>query len=608
MLFLFDCHDNSLVYADEDAEKVFDTSEGIRLPESVSLRLSEVEPELLVNSAELNLKMRQPVLETVSFRCSLVATNHRRFVRVEGPVNRSPSLPDHGSFLDNVYESVFARSKSSQGQNRLLIGEKTIATIFDAAVDAIVIINEQGLILGFNSSAEKIFKIPAEDAIGKDVNILMPEPHKSKHKDYVRRYLETGIPHIVGIGRKVEAMRSDGSLFPIDLAVAEVKLESGSIFAGFIRDLSESIRLESERDSFFQMSLDMFCILTPEGLIKNANPSWFSVLGYTPEEIHSRSLSEFFHRDEKNNGSKLLDEILRSDKIVGRTFRFRNSDGDFRWLLWNSARDRKNNVIYAVARDITEQRGLLEELETARREAQRSSDARGMFIAKMSHELRTPLNSIIGFSGILQKNQAGNFSEKDLLYLDRIKRNGTTLLRLINSILEFSRTESGFQEVNLEEVKINELVKEVVDLMQVTVEQKKVELFLEMPENCAALRTDQIKTRQIIQNLIDNAVKFSDSGNVKIVLNINLFDNKPVRLDIHDSGPGIPQADLEMIFEAFQQCDNSVTRRFGGAGLGLAIARSFSDLLGFKILVESKVGQGSCFSIVFADTERSSYE
>ncbi|MGM0598635.1 MAG: PAS domain S-box protein [Candidatus Rifleibacteriota bacterium] len=489
-------------------------------------------------------------------------------------------------------------------RNRLKVSEKTMATIIESAVDGIIIINEKGIILGFNRAAEKMFMLPAEKAIGKNVTILMPEPHRSNHESYIERYLKTDVPHIIGIGRKVEAVKSNGMVFPIDLAVGEVKLEEGRLFTGFVRDLTESIRLESERNSFFQMSLDLFCILDPKGNIKNANPVWFDILGYTPEEIQGHNLKEFIHPQDFELDSGMFNEILNTSELVNKNFRFRAKYGDYRWILWNSSIDSRNKVIYGVARDVSEQYQILAELKMAKADAEKLSDARGMFIAKMSHELRTPLNSIIGFSGILQKNSAGNFTDKELLYIDRIKRNGKTLLKLINSVLEFSRIDSGALEVYPENVNVSDLIHEIIDLMQVTIDEKDIKLNIKLPPKAVWLKTDMVKLRQIIQNLIDNAVKFSEAGEVLIRLKTENKTGKPLRLEIEDSGPGIPKENQQSIFEAFQQIDNSSTRRYGGAGLGLAIARSFAQLLGFSIQLETRPGHGSCFSLIFSKTDR----
>lgn len=493
--------------------------------------------------------------------------------------------------------------KLQEVENRLRVSEKTMASIIELAVDGIVIIDQNGIVQGFNRAAEKMFGHSAAEIIGKNVAVLMPEPHRHLHNGYIQRYLATGIPHIVGIGRQVEALRSDGSLFPIDLAVGEVKLVTGSLFTGFVRDLSEARKIESERNSFFQMSLDLFCIIDMNGVMRRTNSQWLDLMGYVPAEVEGYSLSKFIHPEDVEDIDSFISENLSGRNILGRVMRLKQSDGQYRWILWNSTVDRENSAVYGVGRDITEQKKILEELENARGEAERSSRARGAFIAKMSHEFRTPLNSIIGFSRHLQKNTENHFNPRELLYLDRIASNGNTLLRLVNNVLNFAKAEAGFVEVQNQPVNLAELIHEVIDLMQILIEEKQVELQLEIPDDCQTIVSDPIKLRQIIQNLVDNAMKFSDNKPVEIKL-IADPDRKPRRLEIIDSGPGIADDQLIVIFEAFQQGDNSFARKYGGAGLGLSIARSFAELLNLKLEVRSQLGMGSCFSIVFAEERK----
>jgi len=489
-------------------------------------------------------------------------------------------------------------------EDRLRVSEKTMASIIELAVDGVVIIDQNGIVQGFNRAAEKMFGLRAAEILGKNVSMLMPEPHRHLHNGYIQRYLASGIPHIVGIGRQVDALRSDGTLFPIDLAVGEVKLASGSLFTGFVRDLSEARKIESERNSFFQMSLDLFCIIDMKGIMRRTNSQWLDLMGYFPAEIEGQSLISFIHPEDIEDKSSFISENLSGRNILGRVMRLRQSDGRYRWILWNSTVDRENSAVYGVGRDITEQKKILEELESARGEAERSSRARGAFIAKMSHEFRTPLNSIIGFSKHLQKNVDNHFNPRELLYLDRIASNGNTLLRLVNNVLNFAKAEAGFVEVQNQQVNLAELIHEVIDLMQILIEEKQVELRLDIPGGCEPVLSDPIKLRQIIQNLVDNAMKFSDNKPVEIRM-IADSDRNPRRLEIIDSGPGIAEDQLVVIFEAFQQGDNSVARKYGGAGLGLSIARSFADLLNLKLEVKSQLGSGSCFSIVFSEERKS---
>lgn len=604
MLLIFSFSGFELQYADKEALDCF------KLTTDSVFCLFDIHPDLRSESfaSELEglLKHQQDKIERVlrfSHHDTGSATGRFRFSKI--------SLGGH-DFIEAVCEECSRQQKTSgssndmlyNAQKSLLASEKTMATIIDLAVDGVVIINDHGIIQGFNLAAEKIFGFSSVEAIGQNVSMLAPEPHRTKHDAYIKRFLSTRIPHIVGIGREVDAQRKNGDFFPIDLAVGEVRLESGSLFTGFIRDLSESRKLISERNSFFQMSLDMFCILDFAGVFKRVNPQWDDVMGYAPEDLQGQQLKDILHPDDLSANGNILDDILGGRNVLGRLLRLRQSDGGWRWILWNSTVDRANKAIYGVIRDITEQKRMLEELQHAKEEAERSSQAKGVFIAKMSHEFRTPLNSIIGFSRHLQKNLESKFSDRETLYLDRISRNGEALLKLINSILDFSRSENRHAEAEFNNVSLQELLAEVIDLMQVLIEEKHISLELVLPEDCLPVRTDAIKLRQIIQNIIDNAVKFSSDGPVRVELIADALQ-RAQRIDVVDTGPGIEADKLDLIFEAFQQADNRVARKYGGAGLGLAIARSFGGLIGVKIEVCSIPGKGSVFSIILPPQEES---
>jgi len=585
-------------YADKEAIAHF------RLGEGSSFKLFDIHPDLQIQGFVNEIsELSRGRLDRIERILSFGTRDHQMF---SGRFIFSLVKLGGHDFIEVVCECSRAKNPETSlevsdmlvaAQKNLLISERTMATIVDLAVDGVVIIDDQGIIQAFNLAAERMFGYRCSEVLGRNVSLLAPEPHRSKHDGYIKRFLTTRIPHIIGIGREVDAQKKDGELFPIDLAVGEVRLETGSLFTGFIRDLSESRKLISERNSFFQMSLDLFCILGFDGLFRRVNPQWHDVMGYAPEDLQGKPFGDLIHPDDIGSDGQILREILGERNVFGRVMRLRQQNGDWRWLLWNSSVDRANRAIYGVSRDITEQKSMLEELQKAKAEAEKSSMAKGIFIAKMSHEFRTPLNSIIGFSRHLQKNTDNRFSERDMLYLDRILRNGETLLKMIVSILDFSRSESHQLRVESREVNLRELLEEIIDLMQVLIEERHVDIVLSVPEGCRTIFTDVVKLRQILQNLIDNAIKFSDNKPVKIEVVVD-EQNQPGQIDVVDAGPGIEADKVDLIFEAFQQADNRIARKYGGAGLGLAIARSFAELLGMKIIAKSEPGHGSCFSVI----------
>lgn len=194
---------------------------------------------------------------------------------------------------------------------------------------------------------------------------------------------------------------------------------------------------------------------------------------------------------------------------------------------------------------------------------------------------------------------------QDLTFLERIQANGTHLLELINDILDLSKVEAGRIEVAIAPVALAELVGETVGLLEGRLAEGQVELRTEVPASLVPLDTDADKLKQILINLVGNALKFTEQGHVTVRVEAEPEANLPVRIDVIDTGIGIAADRLETIFEAFQQADNTTSRKYGGTGLGLAISRSLAELLGFGMEVKSEGGQGSTFSLVLNPSERS---
>ena len=396
----------------------------------------------------------------------------------------------------------------------------------------------------------------------------------------------------------------------VDIA-ALVETELWRLDAARLRDdiehhRSEYERVMDERMRFFDLSLDLLCIADFDGYFKQLNPAWESVLGYTSEELLSKPFVEFVHPDDIAKTAEESRRIAEGELTVSFENRYLHKDGSYRHLLWAAAPSMRGKRIFAVARDITDRNLAAEELalaksiaEEARMKADAANRAKSEFLANMSHELRTPLNSVIGFAHVLLKNKDGTFSPEALDYLRRIMENGRHLLGLINSVLDLSKVEVGGIDIVKTPVQLGPLIVETIAQLAGQAEEKGLRLMTDLPEHIAPLRTDPIRLRQILINLVGNAIKFTHEGHVSIELTCDPHTHSPLRLDVVDTGIGIPRERLSWVFGAFQQVHTGSSRFFGGTGLGLSISNSLAVLLGFQLSVDSEPGAGSTFSVHF---------
>lgn len=237
------------------------------------------------------------------------------------------------------------------------------------------------------------------------------------------------------------------------------------------------------------------------------------------------------------------------------------------------------------------------ELQAALLVAERANRAKSDFLAHMSHELRTPLNSVIGFADILYKNKAQNQRTQDLIYIERIGANGRHLLALINNVLDLAKVEAGHMEVELTQISLATLIEEVAGQLGGALDHRRVPLVIDIPPHLSTVSTDAPKMRQILMNLVANADKFTETGSITIRVAAAADAITPARIDVIDTGIGIPTDRLEAVFRPFEQADISTARMYGGTGLGLPITLAMCQLLGATLEVFSTVGKGSTFSI-----------
>jgi two-component system sensor histidine kinase/response regulator len=376
---------------------------------------------------------------------------------------------------------------------------------------------------------------------------------------------------------------------------------------GFVMDITERKRAEEATQrlaAIVESSDDAITSKSLDGIVLSWNAGAERVYGYRAEEMIGKSVTPLLDPNRPGEEADILARIRSGNRVEHyETVRIRRDGRRINISLSVSPlRDGTGEVVGAsvIARDITQRKQAEEELIRTKEAAEAANRAKSDFLANMSHELRTPLNSVIGFSNVLRKNKAGNLREQDLGYLERIHSNGTHLLGLINAILDLSKIEAGKMELEIAPVSVESVVVETLDQLKGAVRGKDVELRAAVPEGVAPIETDAGKLKQVLINLVGNAIKFTEKGSVTVSVTADPETGRPARIDVRDTGIGIPPERLSAIFEAFEQAERGTARRFGGTGLGLAISRSLSELMGYRLKVESTVGEGSTFSIVLA--------
>jgi PAS domain S-box-containing protein len=434
------------------------------------------------------------------------------------------------------------RDESLSDDGVTALTQAQLATVVALAADAIIAVDGQHRIIFFNHGAERIFGHAAAAMLSQPLGALLPERLRSRHTRHIQDF--AGVPEqarLMGGRERVIGLRSNGEEFPAEASIAKAPGNGEPVFLVVLRDVTEQRALEAQA---LQLAAEQAARAAAE-----AGERRMSLLAKASAELAS-SLQVAHER---------LQEQAQELEAQAEELAVRNA-----------------------------------ELEEQARELARLDRTRSDFMATISHELRTPLNAIIGYSDLLVEGVPVAVPESARKHAARIRLGADHLLRLIEEILTFSSLEAGRQRAIMEDLDTRCLIDELQAVIEPLAEQRGLEFRIDTGAAPATLRTDPNRLRQILLNLLANAVKFTDEGHIE--LEAAQEDNSAV-FHVRDTGIGIRTEEQRFLFEPFWQADQTHTRRMQGAGLGLAIADRLTTLLGGSITVTSTVGEGTEFCL-----------
>jgi PAS domain S-box-containing protein len=509
---------------------------------------------------------------------------------------------------DNLEEKVAERTAALQEkQKELREAVERTSLLLDCAGEGIFGVDREGKVAFINPAANRMLGYGADELIGYDVHQQIHHSH-ADGSSYPKEECPMHRSYVHGTAHQVtdEALwRKDGTQFPVEYTSMPIKKE-GRIVGAVItfKDITERRLAQQERKKLSQaveQSPASVVITDRDGTIEYVNSAFCEVTGYTAQEaigqnpriLKSGQLSESFYRN--------LWETILSGRTWRGDFVNKKKSGEDYWE--HASISPINNALgeithfLAVKQDITARKLMEKDLVEARTAADEANRAKGDFLANMSHEIRTPMNAVIGMAHLALKTE---LTPKQHDYVTKIQSSANALLGIINDILDFSKIEAGKLDMESVDFVLDDVLDNLANLVTVKAQEKEdlEVLFATGQDVPRFLVGDPLRLGQVLINLGNNAVKFTDSGEIVVSTGLLKKDDGRVTLQfsVRDSGIGLTQEQIERLFQAFNQADTSTARHYGGTGLGLTISKRLVEMMDGEIWVESEPGQGSTFS------------
>jgi two-component system, sensor histidine kinase and response regulator len=507
-----------------------------------------------------------------------------------------------GDGLAYTWRDVSERRRTEE---RLREANERIESAFNTSAIGMALVSRDGRYLQVNPALCELTGYPQRELLEKRFQDVT-------HPDDLQRELEYKRPLLAGERASFQMekrfVRADGDTVWVLLSVSAVHDESGEVryLISQAQDITARRRAEEElrrAARSFEVSRDIVCTLGFDGYLRQLGRMWMATLGWREEELLARRFLELVHPEDRERTAAELERLAAGGVTKEFANRFLAKLGGWRWFEWTALGVPEEMLIYAAARDVTErveaERALEQsraELEASHGRALAATRAKSEFVATMSHEIRTPLNGLIGMTGLLLDTE---LSGEQREYVELARSSGEALGRLVGDMLDLSKIEAGRLELERSDFDLVDAVEQVCELEAAPARGKGIELVVALEEGLPTrVRGDELRLRQVLRNLVSNAVKFAEEGEVVVeVRRAPEAAGGPGRVsfEVRDTGIGIEPARLGRLFEPFEQADAATTRVYGGTGLGLAIAKQLVELMGGEIGASSEPGRGSSF-------------
>jgi PAS domain S-box-containing protein len=550
-----------------------------------------------------------------------------------------PCLRKDGSilFTDITGNTIVYRGKNcfvtfyrditerQQAEISLRESEAKFRAFLQSASEAIIVTKATGEIVIFNAKAEELFGYDSSEALGRQVEFLMPERFHQRHVVHRDSYHTQPVKRSMSQTKNLFARRKNGTEFPIEAGLSSIPTKDGTFVMTFLTDITERKRAEEEikrlnkslerraqeSETRYQQIVELaeegIWVVDSEAKTTYVNHAMARMLGYTETEMLERSFFDFIDETEYQTANAHF-ERRKQGLSEKQEFKLKAKDGKSVWtyMATSPVLDEQGKILWscALVYDITERKQAEEQLQQsterislANAELARATRLKDEFMASMSHELRTPLNAILGLAEALQEEVYGSLTDRQHKSLRTIEQSGKHLLDLITDILDLSKIESGKMELQIAPISLNRLCESSLTFVKQQAQKKKINLSTKISADLETIEVDERRIRQVLINLLNNAVKFTpEGGEVSLEITTN-SEEGILQITVIDTGIGIAPENLDKLFKPFMQLDSSLSRRYAGTGLGLALVRRIVELHGGSIALESELGKGSTFTV-----------